>query len=65
MVSDKLVNIIEQIGEKRFEHIQHMKAFAIKSGKCKETIGGKCTYPHCQCLFVGLEEGDKDEKTGA
>ena len=57
--------IVKQIGEKRYAHIQHMKAYAMKTGKCKEALGGVCSYPHCQCLFVGLEGDDIETKTGA
>jgi len=54
-------DIIKQIGEERFNFIQHMKAYAIKYGKCKETFEGKCSYPHCNCLFIGLEEEEENK----
>jgi len=58
MISDKTMeqNVAEEMGINRFTHVKTMKAYAMKYGKCKEAYGGICSYPHCQCLFIGLEE---------
>jgi len=35
----------------RYKHIKRTQELAIFYGRCKEQFEGKCSYPHCACLY--------------
>ncbi len=53
----------------RGKHILKTQKLAIKYNRCKEKFKGKCSYPHCGCLYgnngpidpiTGKEAADED-----
>jgi len=50
------------LNSSRYKHIMTTKDLAEQYGRCKEKLEGKCSYPHCQCLFG--ENGPIDPITG-
>lgn len=46
----------------RYKHIMITQALAVRYGRCKEKLDGKCCYPHCGCLYG--DTGPIDPVTG-
>jgi len=55
-------DIDQFINSPRYAHIQSTKKLAIKHGRCKEMVDGRCMYPHCGCLMG--TDGPIDPVTG-
>jgi hypothetical protein len=57
-------NIAKEMGGWRHNHIKVTQMLAMKYERCNpdEMIDGKCTYPHCTCLYG--KNGPIDPVTG-
>lgn len=59
---DQDKDLTDFLNSGRYGHIKRTQELAIFYGRCKETLDGKCMYPHCQCLHGA--NGPTDPVTG-